>query len=297
MAWDTEDTDGSTTAIGPVPGTDLSPSIRVPWSIVVALMLLVLLCSRKIRFYLKYHSFAGIYFFFGIISIPIMLFNACDPKSTRIPRLLVRRVQSPLFGITTKMIGMERYPEGPFVIVCNHQSSLDCIGLMELWPTRCVILMKKMLKYAGPFGLGAILAGSIFVDRSNNRSAKDTLSQAVKIIQTKGYRVFIFPEGTRKLPKESSGTIGNSEPLLPFKRGAFNLAILSQVPIVPVVFSSQKHLIDFKEYKFVSGEYTGVVLPPISTKGLTLEDVPDLSDRVRSQMIACFNELEQTQSR
>eukprot|EP00057_Strongylocentrotus_purpuratus_P001271 XP_001197596.3 PREDICTED: 1-acyl-sn-glycerol-3-phosphate acyltransferase alpha [Strongylocentrotus purpuratus] len=213
------------------------------------------------------------------------------------PQLLVQRVQSPLFGVTAKIIGMERYPEGPFVIVCNHQSSLDCIGLMELWPPRCVILMKKMLKYAGPFGLAAILAGSIFVDRSNNRSAKDALSQAVEIIQTKGYRVLIFPEGTRKLIKESSGKTGKtviSEPMLPFKRGAFNLAILAQVPIVPIVFSSQKHLLDFKEHKFVSGEYTGFVLPPVSTKGLILDDAHDLRDKIRTQMIDCFNELERT---
>ena len=40
----------------------------------------------------------------------------------------MRRVQSPLFGITAKIQGIENYPDGPFVMVCNHQSSLDCIG-------------------------------------------------------------------------------------------------------------------------------------------------------------------------
>ena len=62
------------------------------------------------------------------------------------------------------------------------------LGVMELWPERCVILMKKALKYAGPFGLGAILAGTIFVDRSNNRSAKEALKHAVDIIHKKNVR-------------------------------------------------------------------------------------------------------------
>lgn len=38
-------------------------------------------------------------------------------------------------------------------------------------------------------------------------------------------RVWVFPEGTRRLMTEKQ----SEEPLLPFKKGAFNLAVLAQV--------------------------------------------------------------------
>ncbi|XP_054769374.1 1-acyl-sn-glycerol-3-phosphate acyltransferase alpha-like [Lytechinus pictus] len=289
MTWDAENKGGDSIGLEPSPGTDSSLSSLSLWITLFTLCAIVIISNRKLRFYMKYHAFTGIYFFFGIICVPFMLFNPCDPKAVTVPIFFARWVQSPLFGISAKIIGMERYPDGPFVIVCNHQSSLDCLGLVELWPPRSVIIMKKMLKYAGPFGICAILAGTIFVERNKNRSTRDNLKDAVEVIKRKGYRVFFFPEGTRRLTQKNTES---SEPMLPFKKGAFNVAILTQVPIVPIVFQSQKHLIDFKKYIFVPGEYKGVVLPPISTEGLTLDDAQDLCDRVRAKMIDCFNELE-----
>ncbi|XP_072176942.1 1-acyl-sn-glycerol-3-phosphate acyltransferase alpha-like [Diadema setosum] len=287
MTWEGDKMDEDSRGIGTEPSS-VTHASRVIVGLVVAFVFVVLR-SRSVRFHLKYFAFGGIYFFFGLITIPIQLFNPCDPKSTRVPRLLVQRVQAPLFGISVTARGLENYPKGSFVIVCNHQSSLDCIGVMEIWPERCVILMKKILKYAGPFGLGAVLAGTIFVDRSNQKSAKETLKHAVETIHRKNYRILVFPEGTRKLSSKANLT----DPMLPFKKGAFNLAVLAQVPIVPVVFSSQKHIVDFKSHTFTSGHYTAKVLPPVSTEGLTLDDVQELSDKVRDQMIDTFRQLEE----
>lgn len=86
-------------------------------------------------------------------------------------------------------------------------------------------------------------------------------------------KLWIFPEGTR----------GNGEELLPFKKGAFYLAIKSQLPISPIVYS-RYYFIDYKKERFDPGEVIMTVLPPISTKGMTMEQMPELMERVRNMM-------------
>ena len=82
----------------------------------------------------------------------------------------------------------------------------------------------------------------------------------------------IFPEGT--IPK--NGTYH----LIPFKEGAFRTAIEKQVPIVPVTIP----------YNWIILPDDGKVMPrrhlmkmilhePIETKGMTLDQVKELSDR------------------
>lgn len=90
-------------------------------------------------------------------------------------------------------------------------------------------------------------------------------------------KLWIFPEGTR-----SSG-----EEMLPFKKGAFHLAITSQLPITPIVYS-RYYFLEHKEERFDSGEVIMTVLPPISTVGMTLEQLPELMEKVRNQMMEVY---------
>jgi lysophosphatidate acyltransferase len=58
--------------------------------------------------------------------------------------------------------------------------------------------------------------------------------------------LFIFPEGTRSASPVPS--------LLPFKKGAFHLAVQAQLPIVPIVCENYAGLYSSKEKRFNSGE-------------------------------------------
>lgn len=60
------------------------------------------------------------------------------------------------------------------------------------------------------------------------------------LLQTK---IWLFPEGTRNK---------DFTKLLPFKKGAFNIAVAAQVPIIPVVFSPY-YFINRKKYIFNKG--------------------------------------------
>lgn len=75
--------------------------------------------------------------------------------------------------------------------------------------------------------------------------------------------------------------------MLPFKKGAFYLAINSQLPITPVVYSCY-HFLDHKQERFDPGEVIMTVLPPISTKGMTIEQLPELMERVRNEMLEVY---------
>lgn len=70
-------------------------------------------------------------------------------------------------------------------------------------------------------------AGAIFVDRGNNAQAIRSLTAAGETMKSRGQSVWIFPEGTRSMRQHHD--------MLPFKKGAFHLAINAQVPVVPVV--------------------------------------------------------------
>jgi 1-acyl-sn-glycerol-3-phosphate acyltransferase len=69
------------------------------------------------------------------------------------------------------------------------------------------------------------------LDRGRPKSA-DAMLRACLALLDAGQRVLIFPEGTY-----ASGQ------RLPFKRGAFHLAQLRQVPVVPVVLRGTSELV------------------------------------------------------
>lgn len=93
--------------------------------------------------------------------------------------------------------------------------------------------------------------------------------------------LWMYPEGFRN----HSGKIEE------FKKGAFRLAVQSQVPILPIVVSSYNYFLDPKKKIFNSGKIIIQVLPEISTKNLKLTDIDDLMKRTRNVMVEKFDEL------
>jgi lysophosphatidate acyltransferase len=89
------------------------------------------------------------------------------------------------------------------------------------------------------------------------------------------------------------------ETFLPFKFGAFRLAIEAQVPIVPIVFSSYKPIynVDKSNNSFYwhPGCVTIKCLDPISTIGMTLEnDLQRLTEMTRKRMLDAYLTIQTT---
>lgn len=119
--------------------------------------------------------------------------------------------------------GHENVPkEGPVIIISNHQSHLDIVILMANITKKFAFIAKKELLRIPLLGQDLKNQGHIMIDRKNARSARQQLD-VVKQGITNGKSVLFFPEGTRSL----DGHIHD------FKRGAFQIALETQTPILP----------------------------------------------------------------
>ena len=133
----------------------------------------------------------------------------------------------------------------PAVIIGNHQTELDVLMLACVFPKWCSVTAKKSLKNWPFLGWFMALSGTVFIDRANSSSARNAMSGAAKEIKGAKQSVYMFPEGTRSYSKEPM--------LLPFKKGAFHLALQAGVPILPVVVANYADVLFVQGYKFRSG--------------------------------------------
>ncbi|XP_074782923.1 1-acyl-sn-glycerol-3-phosphate acyltransferase alpha-like [Athene noctua] len=234
-----------------------------------------------------FHYFCKVGFFnFWIVAMATLLspFAALRGRSVENMKLL-RAAILPLklfCGIKMQVRGSEHLNnKEPFVIVCNHQASLDLLGMVEIIPDRCVPIAKKELMYMGTVGWACWLSGIIFIDRHKREDAIDVISQTARTMRRENLRVLIFPEGTRN----------QNQSMLPFKRGAFHLAVQAQVPIFPIVISPYWDFFSSKEKRFTSGTCTIQILPRVETQGLSPKDVPELTETVRQAMADALAEM------
>jgi lysophosphatidate acyltransferase len=135
----------------------------------------------------------------AIILQPLFFLRARNALNIRLAALILNPILR-LFGLKYRVENAEVLDEdGPCVIVANHQSSLDFIGMMHIWPEHvryCTILAKKELMWAGPFGSSSWLAGVEFVDRKNRHQSSETMRHILRKMTHKSLRLWIFPEGT-----------------------------------------------------------------------------------------------------
>ncbi|XP_008571430.1 PREDICTED: 1-acyl-sn-glycerol-3-phosphate acyltransferase beta [Galeopterus variegatus] len=184
-----------------------------------------------------------------------------------------------IYGLRFEVQGRPKLEvDKPCVIISNHQSILDMMGLMEILPKRCVQIAKRELLFTGPVGLIMYLGGVFFINRQRSSTAVTVMANLGERMVRENLKVWIYPEGTRN----------DNGDLLPFKKGAFYLAIQTQVPIIPVVYSSLSSFYNCKTKLFTSGTIRVQVLDAIPTGGLTVADVPKLMDTCHQAMRSTF---------
>ncbi len=154
----------------------------------------------------------------------------------------------------------------PAVVVGNHQSNLDTVPWASFFPPRSVAVGKKEILKVPFFGWLWKATHNILIDRSNPESARRSIADAAARIRDEKLNVWILPEGHR-----------NDKPeMLPFKKGAFHLAIAAQVPVLPFATSPMWEHLDAARWMVRPGTITVRFLPPIPTAGMTEDDVDRL---------------------
>jgi 1-acyl-sn-glycerol-3-phosphate acyltransferase len=167
----------------------------------------------------------------------------------------------------------------PYVVVANHESFVDMLLISHL-PTEMKWLSKIEIIKIPLLGWMMRLARDIPLTRGDRDSAADALDQCKQRLDT-NVSVMIFPEGSRSKTDE----------LNKFKPGAFKLAIEGGYPILPMAVHGTRECLRPNDWRMGRATAEVRVLEPIETTGLTRDDLPALSDRVREMISATRDEL------
>ena len=187
---------------------------------------------------------------------------------------------SPFWKVITE--GKEKIDnKQAYIIVPNHQSMLDIVFFNMLrhrlrWVSKIEIFRLPVL------GWEMKMVKYIELVRGNKASVIRMMEKCMESLK-EGISVVIFPEGTRSL----TGAIGR------FKTGAFQLAVKTDKPLLPVLIDGtgeimpKKGGIIFRSRKIIRIK----VLDPIFPGQFGTGDPEELASMVQAIMVKAMDEL------
>ena len=209
----------------------------------------------------------------GLTALAISLVDKKGRAQHRIARFWARNgVRISLSRV--KVEGAENLRKHPVAVYApNHTSYMDIPVIFAALPFQFRILAKKDL-WQWPF-IGWYLhrSGQMPIDIANPHATLSSLGGAVKTLRG-GMPLVVFPEGGRTADGE----------LKPFLSGAAYLAIRAQVPLVPIALKGVYDLLPIHTRHFYPGELTVQIGEPIETKGMTVRQNGELTERLRAAM-------------
>jgi 1-acyl-sn-glycerol-3-phosphate acyltransferase len=195
-----------------------------------------------------------------------------------------------LFQLNIHFGGEKNLPQEGCLFVFNHTSHFDIVVFCAAIRKRARFGAKIELFRIPIFGPAMRAAGVLPIHRGEKEKVFQLYAESASKVR-EGMSYVLAGEGTR----QAQPGVGER-----FKAGPFVFAINGQFPIVPVVIrgageampkgrflacmQSWRHDVDIQ------------VLPPVSTKGLSLDDRDLLQKKVREQMAAVYGELAQAHS-
>ena len=198
------------------------------------------------------------------------------------PVRLFVRVGLALVGVRVEVKGIEMTdPKQTYIFTPNHQSFIEVPLLVTFLKRNLAYLAKKELFKYPIWKQGIKLIGVVPVDRSNTQAAVESARLATENLR-RGKSYAIYPEGTRSRDGR----------LLPFKKGAFMMAIDAGVPIVPVSISGSTKIMPKGEIKIFPSTVRITVHEPISTSGYSKENITEVIKETRAKVISALIEEE-----
>lgn len=182
--------------------------------------------------------------------------------------------------IDVQVSGEQNVPQGGFVYASNHESLVDILVLGAALPGDFKWAAKRSVMNIPFLGWHLRMAGHVPVDRNQGKEAAMAVTEAFESVLRNEKPLLVFPEGTRT----SDGA------LKPFKNGAFQAAVLTGKPVVPVALKGTFSLMSRDEID--TGESMNEGMRPVTVKigkpiypNTELEEpeaVADLRDRTRA---------------
>lgn len=166
-----------------------------------------------------------------------------------------------------------------YVVVANHESQADPF-LLSWLPFDMRWVAKEELFKPPLTGWAMKCGGDIPLRRGEGGSVRAMLDECERALRG-GISVMMFPEGTRSKNGE----------LLPFKDGAFALAIRAGVPVLPIALAGTRAMRPKHSLWFGKARACATILDPIPSRGLTEADAGELRDQAREAIRAALPDL------
>ena len=190
--------------------------------------------------------------------------------------LVVRPLIAVVLGV--KIRSGERLPmEGPAIIAANHNSHLDTLTLMSLWPldqvhkVRPVAAADYFLTNAKLAWFSLNIMHIIPIDRQRKDKESDPLAEPANVLARKEI-VLLFPEGSR----------GEPERLSRFKSGVARLVERQpDAPIIPVFMHGLGKALPRGDFLLVPFFVDVVIGEPIYWRGSVNETMQAYENAMR----------------
>lgn len=235
-------------------------------------------------------------FFFGFVLIQVgfmfLVFAVSNPNSppekcAKFYRFIVKytlpliiwlaKVKINVTGMDPDDIPKDR----KMLFICNHQHDFDPAVIFSVFPDNEIgFIGKKEISTKLPF-IAKIMRKlyGLFIDRENDREAAKTIIEATRILKAQKASIGLFPEGYTSKSCE----------LLPFRNGAFKIALKAKAPIVVCVINNTRaipkrmcRLTTKVDFKIVD------VIYPEAFEGM---NTAELGNMIHQKMEAAYNEI------
>ena len=192
-----------------------------------------------------------------------------DPLYRKVTDLYIQAAL-PVLKIFIKKNGMEKVPQdGRFLLVCNHCSLFDPIGLLCCFRKFQLAFVSKK-ENSTMFVIGPMMHKILcqLINRENDREALKTILRCIQIIKEDKASVAVFPEG---------GILSEDGKLHHFRPGVFKIAQKANVPIVVCTLKNTLNVIpNLLKWKPSHVEMSVLaVIPPEELKGVTTVDIAE----------------------
>ena len=190
--------------------------------------------------------------------------------------------------IYIEVTGQENVPEGGFVYASNHESLVDILVLGAALPGDFRWAAKRTVMNIPFLGWHLRLAGHVPVDRNKGKDAAVAVTEAFESVLRNEKSLLVFPEGTRTADGK----------LKAFKNGAFQAAVLTGKPVVPVALRGTFSLMSrdevdtggskSREDRLVTVQIGDPLYPNLELE--EPEAVAELRDRTRAAVVGMLSQ-------
>jgi 1-acyl-sn-glycerol-3-phosphate acyltransferase len=167
-----------------------------------------------------------------------------------------------------------------YVIISNHQSILDillitCLRYRLRWISKIENFSIPLLSWS------MRMARYIPIERGNPESKVIMMEESIRTLK-QGISIMMFPEGTRS----------KDDRIMDFKKGAFQMAIITEKPVLPVIIDGTGKVLPKKGIIFSGGYLLTIkVLDPVYPQSFGTTDPEELASKFRKLMEVALNEM------